>query len=109
MTYKEYDKGNCVYMIGQEADSVFIVLNGQVQEQQKNTEIKNWEWAMSVFSVLQEWKANEWDPKAQKHYILHHLKKRLRSKSMRNLLDLEENVKSMDKNRSGSPKSPKGT
>lgn len=90
MTYQEYQKDSCVYMIGQEIDSVFIVLKGRLQEQLKNPEINNWDYAISVFRVLQEWKANQWDPKAQKAFLLHHVKNKLK-KDTTTLVNLIKN------------------
>lgn len=106
MSYQEYEKDQCVYMIGQEADSVFVVLNGEVQEQQKNSKIKNWEWAYSLFRVLQEWKANEWDPRAQRMFIQNDIKTRLRSQTERNLTLLLNNVQKIDSVSRKGEKSP---
>ena len=85
MTYKEYDKDAHIYDFDQVADSFYVVLNGQACELIQNPNIDNWQWANEVFTVLNDWKENVFDPYAQKQLQEHQEKmRRLREEIRKN-------------------------
>lgn len=70
LTYKEFKKDTFIYEQGQEVENFYVVLNGSVNQVEKNPKIDSWEWGMSVYRALLDWKVKEFDPKAKKHLML---------------------------------------
>lgn len=95
MTFKMFQKDSPVYMKGEIADNFYVVLNGSVSEQIKNPIIDDWEWALSVYMVLQEWKTKEFDPKAKKASMIHCIKTRL-LQDTRHIMQLNEKIDNGD-------------
>ena len=62
-TYREYDTNCVIYSKGDIPRHFFILLNGRVSQIEKNEIIDEWDWAMSVYKGLLEWKLQEFDPK----------------------------------------------
>ena len=66
ITYRQMNKDDFVYKIGESADEFFILLEGVASEEIKNESIEQWDWAMSVFNALLQWKSSVFDELAQK-------------------------------------------
>ena len=52
MKYLEYRKDQSIYECGQQADSFYVILNGQVVEEIKNPDIDKWDWAYLNYESL---------------------------------------------------------
>ena len=57
--------------IGDNADCFFVILSGSVTVQIRNELIDSWDWAMSVYKALKEWKAKEFDKKVERQMAAH--------------------------------------
>lgn len=79
MTYKEFSRDSFIYEQGQDAESFYVVLNGSVSEVEKNPKIESWDWAMSAYRALLDWKAKEFDPKAEQKLMLSRIQQKLRA------------------------------
>ena len=62
--YKEVRKNSIIYEVNDEANHFYVILNGSVSRKIRNPDIDEWDWAMSVFKALEEWKKKEFDVKA---------------------------------------------
>ena len=56
MAYMEVKKDEDIIKYGQTNDSFFIILEGSVEVHTPNPSIEKWDWAMSVYNGLLEWK-----------------------------------------------------
>lgn len=61
VTFKEFKNDDLIYKIGESADSFNIMLEGSAVEEIKNQSIEQWEWAMSVYNALLQWKSSVFD------------------------------------------------
>ena len=56
MVYMEVDKDDEIIKYGDTNEIFFIILEGSVGIQAPNPSIEKWDWAMSVYHGLLEWK-----------------------------------------------------
>ena len=66
LSYREIPADTEVFDIQTEPTHVYFILHGQVNIEEKNPLIPDWDWARSQLKLIREWKASEFDPKVEK-------------------------------------------
>lgn len=66
LTYKQFEAKRKIYEYNDIADHFYIIVKGRVSSQIRNSKINNWDWAMTKYKGLLDWKTNEFDPIVQK-------------------------------------------
>lgn len=68
-TYETVESDAEIFQFGQPIDSqdkFYVILSGQVSVIIQNALIEKWDWAMSVYELLKNWKEKEFDVRVQK-------------------------------------------
>lgn len=65
LTFKEFLPNEEVYKFHDKPDEFFIIINGKLSKYVRNSDIANWDWAMSIYKSLLEWKSKEFDKKVK--------------------------------------------
>lgn len=82
IAYREYEADTFVYKKGDEPENFYIVLNGQLAEEERNQIIDSWDWAMSIYKGLLEWKKKEFSPKLSKAIMIANLKNNFKTNTI---------------------------
>ena len=70
LSYRDVEADTEIYRYGDEPRYFFMVVKGQVSRQVRNPGIPDWDWAMSIYQGLLEWKEREFDYKVQQKMLL---------------------------------------
>ena len=70
-------KDTVIYSEGDIADNFYVVLNGSVSQLVRNPIIDEWDWAMSIYKALVQWKRKDFDVKAHKAMLAYFFKKKI--------------------------------
>lgn len=66
LTYETHEPGSEIASYGSRPDKFYIILSGVVSVLVRNEIIDHWDWAMSIYNALKDWKEREFDKRVQR-------------------------------------------
>lgn len=63
MEFKTFEQNQRILNYGDTAQYFFIPLCGNMTQYLRNNAIEKWDWALTIYNSLKEWKAKEFDRK----------------------------------------------